>query len=142
MTEVTTQNFFQTLAPVSYTLKSGKQKTAHNEISQALMPAAIRKAQASSQALESLKRGIYTPTLQSIKALLTKSDIKALAALGIMPSERPSEKEVCHFFQSVAHLWKDAKGEKVAQATVLKDYLTWVEAKPVQQAEAAIADIS
>ncbi len=131
MTEVTnTTNFFQTLAPVSYATKAGKTKVAHNEISQALMPATIRKAQASSAALESLKRGIYTPTMQSVKALMTKSDIKSLMSFGVIPSANPSKKEVCHFLSCIEKSWRGAKGEKAAQAALIKEFLVWVETKP------------
>ncbi len=137
MTEVT--NFFTTLQPVSYSTKAGKQKTAHNEISQALMPAAIRKAQASSQALESLKRGVYRPTLAAIAGLMTKGDIKSLKSFGVMPSDNPTKKEVVHFLNCIATNWSEAKGEKAAQAALCREFVKWTEAKPVQQAEAAIA---
>lgn len=141
MTEVTnTTNFFNTLAPVVYTTKSGKSKVAHNEISQALMPAAIRKAQASSQALESLKRGVYRPTLAAIAALMTKGDIKSLKSFGVMPSDNPTKKEVVHFLKCIALNWAEAKGEKAAQAALCKEFVEWTEAKPepTKQAEPAL----
>ena len=127
MSEIATiSNTFQ---PVTFTLKSGKQKTAHNEVSAAFAPAVVRKQAAHAAALKQLQGGCYKPTLAAIAALMSKGDIKSLTGFGVMPSGAPTKKEVCHFLSCVQKNWVDAKGEKAAQAALIKDFLTWVDAK-------------
>jgi len=115
--------------PVTYTLKSGKVKTAHNEVSAAFAPAVVRKQAAHAAALKQLQNGQYKPTLAAIAALMTKGDVKTLQGFGVMPSANPTKKEVCHFLSCVQKNWVNAKGEKAAQAALIKEFLEWVDAK-------------
>ena len=111
---------------VSYVTKAGKTKTAFNEVAGAFAPATVRKQAAAAAALTQLQRGIYRPTLAAVAALLTKGDVKSLTSLGYGCGDNPDKKEVVAFLEAIAKLWKDAKGEKAAQAAVVKEFLGWV----------------
>ena len=115
--------------PVSYTTKAGKIKTAHNEVSAAFAPAKVRKQEAHSASLNQLKTGIYRPTLAATAVLMTKGDKSAIKAVGYDLSENPSKASVVAFVRCLSNLWDNAKGERAAQAALLKEFVEWVDVK-------------
>ena len=116
-------------AAVTYTTKAGKTKTVHNEVAGAFAPAGVRKKSAHETALAALQRGSYKPTLAATAALMTKGDKTAIKAVGYDLAENPSKASVVAFVRCLANLWANAKGERAAQAALLKEFVEWVDAK-------------
>lgn len=116
-------------AAVTYTLKSGKEKTANNEVAAAFAPAKVRKDAAHAAALLQLQRGIYRPTLAAVATLMTKGDKLAIKAIGYDLTENPSKAAVVAFIRALVNIWGTAKGERAAQAALLKEFIEWVDAK-------------
>ena len=114
---------FTATAPVSYTLKSGKTKTAYTESAQARMPAATRLEAARAADLAQLKNNCFKPMLAQIDSLLSLAQKEVLVQMGAIPSS--ATKAACmNFFQQIANIFGKAKGtaQKDVAAT-LREFL-------------------
>lgn len=129
----------QTIAPVAelaplawaVTNKSGDvtRRTAYCATSQVFAPKAARLADGQARDLAQLLSGCYRPVLKSVSDKMTAKEKLALYDAGVnVNRDKPTKGEMVPFADAVVQLWGDKKGEKLAIAAMLKEYITTVTA--------------
>jgi len=111
-------------APMVWTTKTGKGMQAASATLQALAPLAVRKADAVSRDLISLKNGRYERVLSDIRDNLNAKDIKALFMLGVGTPPAGSGKEAAvAFLRAVSAIWGTTKGKRGALADTIRQFV-------------------
>lgn len=102
-------------------------KQAHCATSQVFAPKAARLAAGQAKDLAQLLSGCYRPVLQSIEAKMSDREMVKLFKAGVSVSHaKPSKTEMVPFASTVAAMWANAKGEKLAMASMLAEYVKTV----------------
>ena len=111
-------------APMVWTTKTGKGMQAASATLQALAPVAVRKADAVSRDLISLRNGRYERVLSDIRDNLNAKDIKALFMLGVGTPPAGSGKEAAvAFLRAVSAIWRTASGRRRAIANTIRQFV-------------------
>lgn len=121
----------EALAPIQWNVqKKGGDvviKQAHCATSQAFAPKAARLAAGQAKDLAQLLAGTYRPVLRSVSEKMTDREKVKMFEAGVSVSrEKPSKTDMVPFASTVAAMWANAKGEKLAISTVLAEYVRTV----------------
>ena len=114
-----------------WTTKTGKGMQAASATLQALAPVAVRKADAVSRDLISLRNGRYDRVLSDIRDNLNTKDIRALFLLGVGTPPAGSGKEAAvAFLRAVGAIWGTTKGKRGALADTIRQFVAECEKAP------------
>lgn len=102
-------------------------KQAHCATSQVFAPKAARLAAGRAKDLAQLLSGCYRPVLQSVSEKMTDREKVKMFEAGVSVSrDKPSKTDMVPFASTVAAMWANAKGEKLAIASMLAEYVKTV----------------